>query len=511
MGQVRAKFESQRTAILPLDESASAAKYGRLSSRRSGDFRRQSRRDRDKILYSQAWRRLAGVTQVISPDGEDLVLHTRLTHSEKVSQVAHSITTALLERDDRGQAKLIAELGGIDIDMVEASALAHDLGHPPFGHLGETVLDETAVSWGLDNGYEGNAQTFRILTRLSRWSQYSTGLSLSPGTLAAVLKYPWTRGAAGGLVSLGSERVERLRKLKNLKNGPSGLYWSKFGAYETESQQLEHARSWLPEVFRQRGNEYSQTLEASIMDVADDITYAIHDLEDFISAGFVHVDEISHEFQAGDRKASENIYDHVEVRLRKKYPDYFCASAWGEATRWFSNLFSRLQALTASSTAEGSLEKAMANFVSDLLDQFIPAVQVHPEPLWDSGPFIGLSKQEWHQVHLLKEFTMRFVVNTPGVTAQQISSRRLLESVAADMLSWVRQNDMSRGLPLELRSKIAWFERDDAQDTGASQSAESVERLLIDYLAGLTDHAARSLYARLNPSGADQIFGLAVL
>ena len=323
-----ADFESHRIAIMPSQEIREQ-KYApilRRASDASRDVRRAPRKDRDKILYSQAWRRLAGVTQVISPDGEDLILHTRMTHSEKVAQVAWSIGANILGSVDDDERLKIAQLGGLDLDMIEAAALAHDIGHPPFGHLGESELDKAALSSGLADGYEGNAQSFRILMRLARWKQFETGLNLCSGTMGAVLKYPWIRGAEYFDFPSSLMGDDLLSESESRGESPNALFWKKFGAYRTEESLLQKARAWLPERFSQDGWKYTQTLEASVMDIADDITYAIHDLEDFILGGLIHLNEIEHEYQAGDRRARQSLYDSVEEDLSKKYKEYYDAA-----------------------------------------------------------------------------------------------------------------------------------------------------------------------------------------
>src|SRR6185295_11887835 len=118
--------------------------------------------DRDRIVSSPFFARLGGVTQVISPGGSGLLVHNRLTHSLKVAQVARAIAERLVASEP---AESLERLGGCDPDVVEAAALAHDLGHPPFGHLGEHVLDRLARErLGLPDGFEGNAQSYRIVT-----------------------------------------------------------------------------------------------------------------------------------------------------------------------------------------------------------------------------------------------------------------------------------------------------------------------------------------------------------
>jgi len=149
------------------------------------------RADRDRIISSPFFSRLGGVTQVISPGGSGLLVHNRLTHSLKVAMVGRAVAERLVG-DDR-YAGLLDKLGGCDPDVVEAAALAHDLGHPPFGHLGERVLDRLARQrLGLSDGFEGNAQSYRIVTSTEIRGERA-GLDLTAAVRAAVLKYPWTR------------------------------------------------------------------------------------------------------------------------------------------------------------------------------------------------------------------------------------------------------------------------------------------------------------------------------
>lgn len=152
------------------------------------DNRREFQRDRDRVLYSAAWRRLGHVTQVVSPT-EGFVFHNRLTHTLEVAQIGRRIAERLLSEDDKEKA---ARLGGIDPDVVETAALVHDLGHPPYGHAVETELNKL-VSEHTSDGYEGNAQSFRIVTKLARRRLAFDGLNLTRASLNAVLKYPWLR------------------------------------------------------------------------------------------------------------------------------------------------------------------------------------------------------------------------------------------------------------------------------------------------------------------------------
>lgn len=153
---------------------------------KTGDYRTASQRDHDRVLYSSSFRRLAEVTQVVAANS-GYVFHNRLTHSLQVAQVGRRMAEKLVQIQTK---EGIVPLGAIDPNVVEAACLAHDLGHPPFGHVIEDELNELADQIG---GFEGNAQSFRIVTKLAFHSPLYLGLDLTRATLAGVLKYPWAR------------------------------------------------------------------------------------------------------------------------------------------------------------------------------------------------------------------------------------------------------------------------------------------------------------------------------
>ena len=227
---------------------------------KTGDFRSDFERDCDRILYSGAFRRLAVITQVVSPAGGH-AFHNRLTHALKVAQVGRRIAERLNTAEN---AELIGRHGGLHPSVVEAAGLAHDLGHPPFGHIAEEELDAKLLEAAEKEGYEGNAQSFRIVScleiRESGRNEGALGLNLTRATLNALLKYPRMRDES-----------------KNRRQ--------KFGAYRSEDKQFKFAREY--------SSDQNPCLEAQIMDWADDISYAVHDLEDFYRAGMIPLDRLS--------------------------------------------------------------------------------------------------------------------------------------------------------------------------------------------------------------------------
>ncbi|WP_188757032.1 dGTP triphosphohydrolase, partial [Microbacterium lacticum] len=234
--------------------------------------------DADRLLYSPELRRLAGVTQVISPQ-DDYVFHDRLTHSLKVAQVAQRLAQELRYRH-KGVWKEDVLSSVLDPDVCYVAGLSHDLGHPPFGHAAEVQLQDllapTVGDEVLADSFEGNAQSFRIATRLSFRKQIDdttlAGLNLTWRSLAAISKYPWPKGG---------HPADQAKLAK------------KWGFYNTERKFYEHMletgliHPYGPD------SPVKQNLEAQVMDWADDVAYAVHDLEDFFRAGRVPLDRLS--------------------------------------------------------------------------------------------------------------------------------------------------------------------------------------------------------------------------
>lgn len=232
---------------------------------REGDYREFYCKDRDKILYSPFLRRLAGVTQIVSPTLDDSCdFHNRLTHSLEVAQIARRLT----EKIRREQPDIVNRLGLISEDIAEGASLAHDFGHPPFGHDGERVLHSLMCHFPVGGetidygGYDGNAQAFRILANLDTAfvnDRPLRGLNITRATLASVIKYPWAK--------------------------PDDK--SKFGIYNTNEDR--EAFEWV----REGHLAPFRTPEAEIMDFSDDIVYSVIDVCDFASQDRLDLNKVT--------------------------------------------------------------------------------------------------------------------------------------------------------------------------------------------------------------------------
>src|SRR3954449_4023620 len=243
------------------------------------------RTDLERIRFAQSFSRLAEVTQVIPAGATGGVVHNRLTHSIKVTAVARAIAVRLLRSEDR---ELLRDLGGLDHVVVQAAANAHDLGHPPFGHLGERALDRLARErFGLSDGFEGNAQTFRILTEIEVHGPGSEGLNLTAAVRAAVLKYPWARSHVPD-----PHPTDWTIPPRGAGHGLHGTGAAKFSAYLMDVPEMQEVLTAFPDLPAGR-----QTLECAVMDLADDIAYSLHDVEDFHRAGVLQFSPVSSEFR----------------------------------------------------------------------------------------------------------------------------------------------------------------------------------------------------------------------
>jgi dGTPase len=476
------------------DESEQAQRDTRRSGRpgygRKGDPRSASRRDRDKILYSPTLQRLTGVTQVVTPEPGGALTHNRLTHSLKVAQVARSIAELLLS-DDSHHSDLIA-LGGLDADVAEAAALAHDLGHPPFGHIGEAVLDTFARGeLDLEEGFEGNAQTFRVVARLDMRSPSYDGMDLTSATRCAILKYPWLR------IKPDSDLDEHRRRLGS--DRPYELRWSKFGYYTEEADDFQQARS-IPGV-----KEEIQSVEAAIMDLADDVTYALHDLQDFYLARVLPISVVLKELdgyvekrrhrhgptEGGSGSAIVGLARRLERSYEGRYnADLFLAAVkviLGDIKTNFAEHFD------ATPDAVANVSK----YVSEKIGMLTHDIVVTQQPTGERAA-VHLRDDLWHQVQVLKQLTSEQVIGRPDMAVYQRAQQRTLMDLLQAMKAWWDDPDDKRRLPQPL---LEWRAR--AEEGGRDQ-----ERCLLDFVAGLSDHQAAGLRRGLFDGGRGLLHAL---
>jgi dGTPase len=462
--------------------------------------------DRDRIVSSPFFARLGGVTQVISPGGSGLLVHNRLTHSLKVAQVARGIAERLCA-DERSR-DLVDKLGGCDPDVVEAASLAHDLGHPPFGHLGERVLDRLARErLGVPDGFEGNAQSYRIVTSTEIRGE-TIGLDLTAAVRAAMLKYPWTR------------RTD----VRHLTPTPRGAAASpddplagsaKFGAYVTELNDLRDAR--VP--FDGRLSQWQQTVEASVMDTADDIAYAIHDVEDFHRVGVLQQGSVATELIAWQRDADTlralaveelrgpgRSVELLRRELHRKDDWISDDEAFAAAVEHVRHeLVDGLLSVPFDGSVEA--EQSVARFSARWTRRLIDAIEVRDDPPVRSG-HVSLATVQWHEVQVLKLLHHRFVLERPDLALHQRGQARLLATLVEALHAWLLDPDESARLPRRLSELVELAEVEcehlTADDFGLPAGTELTPRsmargrAIVDFVAALTDSQAVAMLDALS-------------
>jgi dGTPase len=389
-----------------------------LDGRSREDRRSPFSRDRARVLHSAALRRLAGKTQVVGPgEGAEVtgVPRTRLTHSLEVAQIGRGI----------------AEEIGCDPDVVDTAGLAHDIGHPPFGHNGERALDEAAASCG---GFEGNAQTLRILTRLEP-KVGGSGLNLTRACLDAATKYPWPRRAG-----------ER-----------------KYGVYTDDLDAFTWIRDGAPAGRR--------CIEAQVMDWADDVAYSVHDLEDGILARRIRLSTLA------DPAESAAL---IDVATTHFVPD---PAALQQAA---AGLLA-LPEVAAVAAHEPPDLVALKRLTSLLVGRFAGAAADATLAAHGGGPVMRYTgdlvvpAQVAAEVALLKAVALRYVMSDPQRLALQHAQRELLAELVAALLAKA---------PDGLEPALAASWRDAADDAART-------RVVIDQVALLTDQQAVAWHARL--------------
>jgi dGTPase len=363
------------------------------------------------------------------------VFHNRLTHSLQVAQVGRALAEKLAD----SQRELADALGGINPDAVEAACLAHDLGHPPFGHTAEEELND--LSKERIGGFEGNAQSFRIVTKLAFKSEKG-GLDLTRATLAATLKYPWLRNQ-------NKEKAD------------------KWGAYDSELDDFNFAREL------DQKKPFRPTAEAQLMDWADDVTYSVHDLEDFYRAGRIPMDLLAGKKEGQRLRFFDDVYQRNATK-RNFYPRAELEEAFGNILAWFWRLD---EPYTGTSEHRSLLRYT----TSKLIHRFVDAVTIDAET-----QSIKINEEQKKEVAILKELTWTYVIEGPALAMQREGQKRIIQNLF-DVYS-------SAALTRKRWSLFPPYYRDRLEK---SESDQERQRTVVDLIAGMTEPQAIASYAQV--------------
>ncbi|GGZ28276.1 deoxyguanosinetriphosphate triphosphohydrolase-like protein [Streptomyces inusitatus] len=393
-------------------------------------------RDRARVLHSSALRRLAGKTQVVTPGSRhqagDASPRTRLTHSLECAQVGRELGAAL----------------GCDPDLVEAACLSHDMGHPPFGHNGEVALNDFAKDCG---GFEGNAQSLRLLTRIEpkrfittdSGDMISVGLNLTRAALDAATKYPWPRAGH-----------------------PTDPHSVKFGVYEDDLPVFDWVRRGAP--------EHRTCFEAQVMDWSDDVAYSVHDFEDGLHAG--HLDPralLDEDERAGIWKVVIGRYAPADTEPAElaEALDRLIGQEWWP------------QGYDGSALAQARLKDA----ASQLIGRFCLAAETATRQAYGTGPLtrygaeLIVPREARLECAVLKAVADRYVMQRAEQEALRLDQRIVLTELA---------EAIAAGAPGTLDPQFsALFD--------AARDDRARGRVIVDQLASLTDASALTLHSQL--------------
>ncbi|MEV6261827.1 deoxyguanosinetriphosphate triphosphohydrolase [Streptomyces sp. NPDC051784] len=420
--------------------TADAERWDTEPDKRPG--RSAFQRDRARVLHSAALRRLAGKTQVVTPGTRgrawDASPRTRLTHSLECAQVGRELGAAL----------------GCDPDLVEAACLSHDMGHPPFGHNGEQALNDFASDCG---GFEGNAQSLRLLTRLEpkrfvrdprSGELVSVGLNLTRAALDAATKYPWARG-----------------------EHPTDPGSPKFGVYEDDLPVFAWVREGAP--------QGRTCFEAQVMDWSDDVAYSVHDFEDGLHAG--HIDPgclFSETERAEIWKVAIGRYVPADTDPRE------LAEALDRLTaqEWWPHGYD------GTAVAQARLKDA----TSQLIGRFCLAAEAATREAYGPGRLrrytaeLIVPREARNECAVLKAVAVRYVMQRVEQETIRADQRIVIAELAAALTARAPE-----GLEPQFHALYATAPDDRAR-----------KRVLVDQIAALTDASARSLHRTL--TGARQ-------
>ncbi|MDP9350921.1 MAG: dNTP triphosphohydrolase [Chloroflexota bacterium] len=444
--------------------------FDEVADETKSESRTPFERDRDRVLYSSAFRRLAGVTQVAAAHERQL-LHNRLTHSLKVAQIGRRMAQRVIH-PVYGNPALKAF---IDPDVVETAGLAHDLGHPPFGHSSEKVLNEQLKDC---DGFEGNAQSFRIVTKLSVIRHTHLGLNLTGRTLAAILKYPNARSEVAD--------VAERRREADANYWWNRAYGKKWGYYRSETAAFEYARGKY--INRQDVIRYERSPEAIIMDWADDISFATHDIEDYFRAGLIPL----HDLESFESDLAQ--YGRKLLGTEPGFdPDTF-REAYRELTSR-SPIDSAFQYSREDRQATHDFTSSTITFLSSGL------VEIN-EPPW-----VAVSETAQYVAEYLKTLTRYFVIDSPPTAIARQGQVRILQELFEQLLDWARDDPASPRIPRMLRSMLSLELRDPETFARYGDMDRLAKVSTADYICSLTEAQTVDLARRFSGIESASMFG----
>ena len=429
---------------------------------RQDDHRTPYQRDRARILHSAAFRRLQAKRQIHAV-GENDFYRTRLTHSLEVAQIGSSLTNYLM-REEKIQHLLEKSMASRNYaledfrkllpstELIEGLCLAHDIGHPPFGHGGENALNFVMYKNG---GFEGNAQTFRILTRLEPYIEHN-GMDLTRRTLLGVIKYPML--IQNPVLQFPNMESEQLSPYVNMDKWEvqKGIYQDDKVAFDwvlaplTESDRKNFSSTKKDDDKYYEKTKY-KSLDCSIMELADDIAYAVHDLEDAIVLGMV-------EKEAWDREVASLIKEKKGT--------------------WISDKIN-----TLSNDLFANEHYLRKDAIGTLVNYFICHVEwvcyeCFDEPLLNYNA--KLPDDVVAVLTALKKFVRKHVIDHIHTQRVEYKGQRILRE-----LFQILRNNPERLLPLNTAER--WKSAIDTEKN----------RIICDYIAGMSDNYARKLYDEL--------------
>lgn len=464
------------------EEKISLAKGFELEEYRS-DFRR----DYSRLLHSPCFRRLQGKTQLY-PGVESDFFRNRLTHSLEVAQISKSIAIRINSRFKDNKGKDIF----IDPDLCEFAGLAHDLGHPPFGHQGEEALDKCMEEHG---GFEGNAQTLRILTKIEKrvkvdaarkGAEFRLGLNLTYRTLASILKYD-------NIIPIKS-------KNRKVKNKPVK------GFYKSEEHIVNLIKKNVLNGATISGK--FKTIECKIMDIADDIAYSTYDLEDGLKAGFYNPVDIlfSNEdlFKRISKKVSETLDSKItpaDVKdiLLGIFKTIFATELEGSINDFIKISKSDLTDLAIQLTQiYNNTAKQLANdgylrsdFSSKLIGEFIRGIRFKYNKDIPALSEVYLDEEVRKKVEVLKTYTFESQILSSRLKVAEFRGKEIVKSIF-DVLS---DDEGWRLMPEDYQQLYHYF-----------PTKTEKMRIICDFVAGMTDRYAIEFYGRLKSENPETIF-----